>query len=247
MALRPTSHSRLGSIAIASGVLAALWSSPAFAQVPLSDAAGVTSHVKGAGDQVKGTVNGTKDAVKGKVQDAGNEVKDALQAPPGAATQAGKTVTQAGRTVTQAVNAPGSRASGGGGETVGTTTTLGSGSSTAATAARTKAGGKKKRDGRGGSGDDRRRAQRSATVVENVGGLVMVDHGCVLPICHRGFDEGTKVAAKRFGTGSVGAGGILSLTGAALLAYLVFGAVLLSAGSIVAGCGRGWRRLQRDA
>lgn len=212
MRVRPASRSRLLLVLTGAALLASLWSGPAaVAQAPLPDADDVTSQVEQAGDLVKDTVDEVEDGVK-----------DVARDPAGTLEQVGNTVNETGDTVVNGV-------SGGSEEAAGTTaTSAGAGSSSAGPAAGRKAEGKKKIDRRN-PGEERRRGKKSATVAENdVEELVSAGNEI----------SGTEVAGTRIAAGSgEQGGGALSLTGAALLAYLVMGTVLLSVGSLLrAGC-----------
>jgi hypothetical protein len=191
-------------------LLAALWSAPAaVAQVSLPGADDVKSQVEDAGDQVKDTVDDAVDEVKDTVEGAGDTVNDVVQDPAG-------TVKGATDTVTGAVEGTQEQAGG--------TATAGSAGSTTTAASAGSAARQPKKERRGPAGDRQRRGKKSATEAKSdVEDLVS------------GGNEisGTEVAGTRLQAGGEEGSGALSLTGAALLAYLVVGAALLSAGSVL--------------
>jgi hypothetical protein len=194
-------------------LLAALWSAPAaVAQVSLPEADDVKSQVEDAGDQIKDTVDGTVDEVKDAVEGAGDTVKDAVQDPAG-------TVNGTTGTVTETV--------GGSQEQSGGTTNAGSaGSSTTAASAGSAVRQPKKKERRGPAGDRQRRGKKSATEAKAESDVEeLISGGNEI--------SGAEVAGTRIQSGGEEGGGSLSLTGAALLAYLVVGAALLSAGSVL--------------
>lgn len=205
-------------------LLAALWSAPAAgAQVSVPGTDDVESQVEEAGDAVKDTVDDAVGEVQDTVEGAGDAVKNAVQDPVGTAQGATGTVEGATGTVTGAVEGTQEEAGG-------TTTATSAGSSTTAASAGSGTR-ERKKERRRPSHDRQRRGKKSATEANDVEELVS------------GGNEisGTEVAGTRISSGGEEGSGALSLTGAALLAYLVVGGALLSAGTVLVRWARGAR------